>query len=159
MLVPVEISSFTLDAGGSFPVLVLKESSGTRILEIPISPLEAGALALQSLDVALDIPQTIRLCKSLIVELGAHPEKAVLVKNEKSAVIARLHVTHQGKTIIIECRPGDALSLSAQCSIPLFAEESLFTMPGGADPSVDNDALRAAILNTDTIEFGRYHLE
>jgi hypothetical protein len=159
MLVPVEIASFTLDASGNFPVLVLKESSGARSLEIPISPLEAGALALQSLEVPLEIPQTIQLCKSLIVELGARPEKAVLLKNEQSTVIARLHLTHQGKTIIIECRPGDALSLSARCTIPVFAEESLFSTPGGADPSVDNNALRAAILNTDTIEFGRYHLE
>jgi len=159
MLIPLEVASFALDAGGNSPALVLREKAGARTLEFPIGPFEASAMALEWFTVAWEKPQTIQLCKTLIEQLGAAVDKIVLFRGVNAAVAARLCLVQNGLARTIECRPGDAVSLVLRCGRPIFAEESLLDPPAGTASSLESDTLRAAISATDTVEFGRYTLE
>jgi hypothetical protein len=51
MLIQVEVASFAVDPGRNTPVIILKEVSGERTLPVPIGPLEASAIAIESLKV------------------------------------------------------------------------------------------------------------
>jgi hypothetical protein len=159
MLIPVEVASFALDAGNNSPVLLLRESAGGRMLEIPIGPFEASAIALQWFNLSWEKPQTIDLCGTLIAELGASVDKVVLFRGPNASASARLCLMQGGQARTVECRPGDAVSVAIRCCRPILAEESMFARSARAEPRLERDELRAAISNTDTVEFGRYYLE
>ena len=159
MLIPVEVASFALDAGTSAPVLLLRECAGGRTLEIPIGPFEASTIALQWFNVSREKPQTIDLCGTLIVQLGASVDKVVLFRGPNASASACLCLVQGGQARTVECRPCDAVSVAIRYSRPILAEESMFAGSARTEPRLKRDELRAAISNTDTVEFGRYYLE
>ncbi|MDO5576863.1 MAG: DUF151 domain-containing protein, partial [Fibrobacter sp.] len=77
MLIQVEVVSFAVDPSRNIPVIILKETSGERTLPVAIGPLEASAIALESLKVPVEKPLTIDLAKIIMEQLGGVLSRAV----------------------------------------------------------------------------------
>ncbi len=158
MLIPLQIVSFAVDPSTGAPLLLLKENGGERTISVPVSPSEAGAIAIKSLNVDPDQPLTIDLAKGILEGLGGRLQKVVIYDLVEQAFYARLHVM-TGKGIHpIECRPSDAVSLAMRCRAPIFVTEEVLRKSEGEKGS-DSEKLRRSITNLDTIDFGRYYLE
>jgi bifunctional DNase/RNase len=159
MLIKVEIASFAVDPSRNTPVIILKDANGSRSLAIPIGPLEASAIAIESLKVKPEKPLTIDLVKLVMEQMGGRLERVVIDDYADQSFSARLQINVSTKTILLECRSSDALALSVRCGTPIYVRESVFEKVNGGKTLSDKDKLRKTISSTDTLEFGRYILE
>jgi uncharacterized protein len=158
MIIPVEISSLAVDGEQNSPLVILKESFGSRFCAVPVGPLEACAIAMNSLPAVSEKNNAINVLTAVIAELGARLYRAVLFKSG-TGIGARIHLMRDGSVKTIACSCGDAIGLAVRCAGRLFAEESLFENGTGEEQRSDVDTLRMNISNVDTVEFGRYFLE
>jgi hypothetical protein len=69
MLVKVEFASFAVDPGSGVPFIILKEAGGPRTIPVRIGPLEASAIAVETLKVPPLSPLMIDVAKNLIEKL------------------------------------------------------------------------------------------
>jgi len=159
MLIKVEIASFAVDPSRNTPVIILKDANGSRSMAIPVGPLEASAIAIESLKVKPEKPLTIDLVKLVMEQMGGKLERIVIDDYSDQSFIARLQINAGTKTILLECRSSDALALSVRCGTPIYVKESVFEKVNGGKTLSDKDKLRKTISSTDTLEFGRYILE
>lgn len=158
MLVQVEVSSFAIDPNRNSPVLILKEISGNRSLPVPIGPLEASTIAMESLKVSPEKPLTIDLVKIIIEQLGATLSRVVIYDHVDQSFFANLQIITGNSVVSIDCRPCDAIALSMRCKKPLFVKEHVFNKQSGKVLS-EKESIRKNISSIDTTEFGRYILE
>jgi bifunctional DNase/RNase len=158
MLVQVEVSSFAVDPNRNSPVLILKEVSGNRSLPIPIGPLEASTIAMESLKVSPEKPLTIDLIKIMMEQLGGKLNRAVIYDQVDQTFFAHLQVGAGNSVISIDCRPCDAIALALRCKSPLFVKDIVFEKQNGKVLS-EKEMIRKNISSIDTTEFGRYILE
>lgn len=156
MLITVEFTSFALDPGKNIPLIMLKEKKGSRVLSIPIGPIEASAIALETLKVTPDKPLTIDLAKSLLENLGGTLARVVFFDEAGSSLAARLEITTNRSVKMVECRPCDAIALALRCRAPMFARDTLFEKNKNESK---RDILRASIASLTTLDFGNSFLE
>jgi bifunctional DNase/RNase len=160
MLVEVEISSFALDPSRNTPVIILKEVSGKRTLPVPIGPLEASAIAIESLKVTPDKPLTIDLTRIIMEQLGGKLTRVIISDIVENSLHARLQIVKgNGAVAMIDCRPSDALALAMRCKTPLYAMDLLFDKIQNGNSLSEEEKLRKHISSIDTLDFGRYILE
>lgn len=158
MLIQVEVASFAVDPGRNSPLIILKEVSGTRTLPVPIGPLEASAIAIESLKVTPEKPLTVDLAKIILEQLGGVLSRVVIYDMIEQSLQARLQIAHDNSMIFIDCRPCDAIALAMRCATPIFVNDTVLEMntPGKLS---ERDKLKRSISSLDTTEFGRYFLE
>jgi len=158
MLVQVEISSFAVDPTRNTPLLILKEISGNRSLAVPIGPLEASTIAMESLKVTPEKPLTIDLARIILEQLGGHLSRAVIYDLVDQSFLAHIQISTGTSVVSIDCRPCDAIALAMRCKSQLFVNDCVFEKISGKVLS-ENELIRKNISSIDTTEFGRYILE
>jgi uncharacterized protein len=159
MLIKVEIASFAVDPSRNTPVIILKESNGVRSVAIPIGPLEASAIAIESLKVKPEKPLTIDLVKLVMEMAGGKLARVVINDYSDQSFATRLQIDIGPKTMLLECRSSDALALAVRCDTPIYVKELVFEKVNGGKSLSEKEKLRKTISSTDTLEFGRYILE
>lgn len=159
MLVKVEFSSFAVDPDTNTPFLILKETGGRRTLPITIGPLEAGAIAVETLKVSPFQPLTIDVAKSLMEKLGGTLARVVIELSLSHRLAARLEITTDRTLHHLECAPSDAIALAMRCRAPLFARESVLEKFSSKNNLSEREKLRMRIAGLDTLEFGNVYLE
>jgi bifunctional DNase/RNase len=158
MLVEIEFVSFAAGSETSDPLVVLKESKGTRFLWLPVGPPEAGAIAMEILRVKQDKPAAIHIAQSILESLGGKLVRSVLYLASSQSLMAYLEILAR-RTTRIECKPSDAIVLARRCGAPLLARESLFEAFSQTDVAGKGDALREHLSTMDTLDFGSCYLE
>jgi bifunctional DNase/RNase len=158
MLIQVEISSFAIDPLRNTPVLVLKESSGTRSLMLPIGPLEASTIAMESLKVLPEKPLTIDLVRLSIEQLGGSLTRVIISDLVEQSYLSQIQINKETTVLSIDCRPCDAIALALRCKKPIFVKDIVFDKLAGKVVN-EKELLRKNISSIDTTEFGRFILE
>ncbi len=123
------------------PIVLLRESDGSRHLPIFIGPPEATAIvyALQGMDTPR--PMTHDLFTTVLVDLGARLERIVITDLQDGTFYAELALTRDGTEYRISARPSDAIALAVrqQEEIPIFAEETVLDEAGVQFEAEDED--------------------
>lgn len=158
MLIEVEIASFALDPNRNTPVIILKEVNGDRTLPVPIGPLEASAIAIESLNVTPEKPLTIDLVKLIMEQLGGTLQRVIVNDMINQSLQARIQVRSASGICLIDCRPCDAIALALRCRTAIFIDDRVLDC---ADAGIQSakERLRRRIRSIDTVEFGKYFLE
>jgi len=171
MLIKVEFASFGFDPNRNTPLVILKEVSGTRLVPIPVGPLEAGSIAIKTLDVATEKPLTIDVAKCILKELSGTLLRVIIEQEtRRGSLVAKLEIAAHGAIRRVTIRPCDAIALALRCSAPVFVRETVFDRAAGtgsgeqdsSDPQNASGSLRSLrtrISSLDTMEFGSFHLE
>lgn len=159
MLIRVEFASFAVDPGKNIPLIVLKEVSGNRMLPIPIGPLEASAIAIETLKVTPEKPLTIDVAKKIVEELGGTVARVILYQESQGSIMARIELAGRGGIRKIDCRPCDAIALALRCQAPLFVHEAVLEKFASVSEFSERDKLRRRIAAIDTLDFGSSYLE
>lgn len=159
MLVQIEVASFAVDPSRNSPLVLLKECNGTRTLPVPIGPLEASAIAIESLKVKPEKPLTIDLVKKTIDALGGKLIRVVFEDYIDQSLFCKIHIQSAQSMILMDCRPCDAIALALRCDVPIFTKEVVFEKVLPEESISQKELLRRHIASIDTLEFGRYILE
>ncbi|MEN3034039.1 MAG: bifunctional nuclease family protein, partial [Aquificaceae bacterium] len=118
------VHSVMLDPVSQMPIVVLRvKESDDEFLPIWIGPFEADSIVRHLQSVPSQRPMTYELTRSIIQTLGAKLQKVVISDLKDNTYFAELHVEHEGKHLILDSRPSDAINLAIRFNAPVFANE------------------------------------
>jgi len=123
------------------PIVLLQERTGeSRMLPILIGQSEATAIALALEEVESPRPMTHDLMRDLLVVLGVELDKVVITDLRDKTFYAELHLSSNGSTQVVSCRPSDAVALAVRTESDIFAESHVVDIAGFIpEPDEDED--------------------
>lgn len=129
-MVEVVIDSVRVSLTNQQRIVVLREVNNERYLPIWIGPYEAEAItiALQEIEVAR--PQTHDLLKNIISTLNARLLRIEVVSLKEDVFYGNLIVEVDGRTVLIDSRPSDALALAARAHVPILVSKEVMDSAG-----------------------------
>jgi bifunctional DNase/RNase len=145
----MELVGVRVEVPANTPVVLLREQGGRqRLLPILIGSPEASAIhsALEGLQPPR--PLTHDLLVTVIGRLQATLEQIVITEVRDHVYYAELHLTVSGGgagTVVVSCRPSDAIATAVRTKSPIFASEQLLDEAGQLPPEEPADDAEAII--------------
>jgi uncharacterized protein len=129
-MVEVVIDSVRVSLTNQQRIVVLREVNNERYLPIWIGPYEAEAItiALQEIEVAR--PQTHDLLKNILTTMNARLLRIEVVSLKEDVFYGNLVVEANGRTVLIDSRPSDALALAARARVPILVSHEVMDSAG-----------------------------
>lgn len=134
-MVEVVVQRLGLDSTTNTYVVILQERGGPRVLPIWIGQPEAESIVMQMNHVKRERPLTHDLCKSLILGLGGALRRVQITRVEQRTYYAELHLGGPQGLVQVDARPSDSIAIALRLQAPIYAQESLLTVP----PSDEDD--------------------
>ncbi len=128
--VPMELVGVRLELPTNTPILLLRETGGSRYLPIWIGTTEATAIALALEGMEPQRPLTHDLMKLLIEALSGSVARVVVTNLTEGTFFADLVLVKGDEEVTVSARPSDAIALAARTETPLFAERSVLDEAG-----------------------------
>jgi len=126
MEVEVELSRIIINETSDQQIIVLKERHGTRAFPIVIGIVEIFAIDRRLKGIKPPRPMTHDLLASVIESLGAKVERIVIDDLRSHTFYAKIHLNIDGRTVIVDSRPSDAIALCAAMEAPIYVAEHVF---------------------------------
>ena len=126
MDVEVELSRIIINETSDQQIIVLKERNGQRAFPIVIGIVEIFAIDRRLKGIQPPRPMTHDLLASVIDSLGAKIERIVIDDLRSHTFYAKIHLKADGRSIVVDSRPSDAIALCAAIKAPIFVAEHVF---------------------------------
>ncbi len=154
MQIEVKIGSLIMDPNSNTPIVVLKGVESDKILPIWVGNFEANAIALEIEKIVSPRPMTHDLIRNLIAETGLEVQKIIISDLLDNTFYAKVELLDKnGKTILLDSRPSDAIALALRSDCPIFVEDKVFEISNSAtadEPEFETDT---AVVQDDWDEF------
>ena len=124
-MVEMKVEGLTLDPLTNMPIIILKDSTGSKALPIWVGYFEANAIALEIEQVSTPRPMTHDLLKSLIQNLKAEVNHILVSELKDNTFYAIISLVYGDITLTIDSRPSDAIALALRTKSPIFVEEKV----------------------------------
>jgi len=123
-MIELTVEAVAIDSNNA-PVVVLRDATGQRSLQIWIGPAEAVAITWELEGQKPPRPMTHDLMRNILGELQVKVVKIVISDMREQTYFARLFVKTDGLTKEIDCRPSDGIALALRTKAPIFIPEDL----------------------------------
>ena len=129
-MIPVELSKIVIRDNIDQQYIFIREVGGNRGFPIVIGSYEAAEINRKVSDVRTLRPMTHDLVRLILKTLGADLEKVVITDLAEGTFYANLHLLQDGNSLLVDCRPSDAIALATALQAPIFVEESVMDEVG-----------------------------
>jgi bifunctional DNase/RNase len=111
--------------------LVLKEKTGGRRLVVAVGVAEAGSIV-QDLNLPYNAPQVTAYttARSITDGLGGKIQRVVVNNFADSAFTSKIVVQTDGREILVDAPPSDAIALALKTKAPIFANTNVLDRAG-----------------------------
>ena len=123
--VEMKIRGLMMDPTANTPIVILKDVLSDRMLPIWVGPYEANAIALEIEKTAPQRPMTHDLLRNLITQIGATVDRIVVTDLIENTFYAVIEMTVEGKRMLLDSRPSDAIALALRVDCPIFVNEEV----------------------------------
>ncbi|MFQ5532408.1 MAG: bifunctional nuclease family protein [Candidatus Methylomirabilales bacterium] len=120
----MEVLGVTTDPGGQARIL-LRSKSDKRGLSMVIGQFEAVGIALPLEGVTPSRPYTHDLILNLLRRLNATVTRTVITELKENTYYANLVLQVQGREVLIDSRPSDAVAVALRAGAPILATETV----------------------------------
>ena len=161
MLIEMTIKGLMVDPITNMPMVVIRDSEGQRLLPIWVGVFEANAIALQIENVSTPRPMTHDLLSNVLEYLKADLEKIVVAEVKGDVFYARIHLSSDGKSVVVDARPSDAIALALRLRAPILVEEKVIAEAKSLDlksDEADSERLSKWLESLDPEELGKYKM-
>jgi len=157
MLVEMQVRGLMLDPVTNVPIVILRDTTGDRVLPIWVGPAEANAIALQIENVAAPRPMTHDLLRDLIAALGVVLSRVIIADLKGSTYYAYLELRQGKELVLVDARPSDALAIALRARAPVFVHSKVLdqarTLEVATDQA-DQDRLQKWLESLDPDDMG-----
>ena len=162
-LMEVKVMGIVVDPKASNPVVVLVDLAGQKVLPIWVGVFEAEAISRGLEDVVTLRPMTHDLMKQILDTFQAFLTRVVISDIKGNTFYANLYLNIEGKEIIVDSRPSDAIALAVRVKAPIFVAESVIEATKQMGILASNlleggDELKTIIENMKPEDFGKYKM-
>ncbi len=161
MQIEMTIKGLMVDPTTNMPIVLLRDSSGDRVLPIWVGVFEANAIALQIENIPTPRPMTHDLLRDIIADLNGRVERIVVTDLKESTFYALIYLRVAGELVAIDARPSDAIALALRTKAPIFVEEAVIENAKSADVSPDpsdTDRLQKWLESLTPDDLGKYKM-
>jgi len=129
-LIEVVIDSIRVSLMSQQRIVILRERDAERYLPIWIGVYEAESItiALQQVEVAR--PLTHDLLKNIFQKLNARITKVEVIALRDDTFYGNIVAEVEGRTLNIDARPSDALSIAVRAHVPILVDSSVLDAAG-----------------------------
>ncbi len=162
-LMEVKVMGIVVDPKASNPVVVLVDLTGQKALPIWIGVFEAEAISRGLEDVATLRPMTHDLMKQILDTFQVSLTRVVIDDLKGNTFYANLYLNVEGREMVVDSRPSDAIALAVRVKAPIFIAESVVeaTKQMGLFASnllEEQDELKTIIENMKPEDFGKFKM-
>jgi len=165
MLKEMKVAGITVDPFTNTPIVILKDLEEKDVLPIWIGLLEASSIATALENIQTPRPMTHDLLKNVLDSLGAKVVKIEVNDLRDNTYFALIHMDVNGKRMVIDARPSDAIALALRVSASIFVEESVIKKSAKIDLAkkedkivVDANEWEDVLENLSPDDFGKYKM-
>jgi len=119
-LLEVRVMGVVVDPKASNPVVILVDLSGEKALPIWIGVFEAEAISRGLEDVVTLRPMTHDLMKQILDTFKVNLKRVVIHDIKDNTFYANLYLNVDGKEVVVDSRPSDAIALAVRTRSPIF---------------------------------------
>ncbi len=124
-MVEMKVEGLTLDPLTNMPIIILKDSTGSKALPIWVGYFEANAIALEIEKITTPRPMTHDLLRNLIDTMKAKINHVLVSDLKDNTFYAVISLAYGGNTVSIDSRPSDAIALALRTKSPIYVEEKV----------------------------------
>jgi bifunctional DNase/RNase len=125
-MIEVNVKSIAIDSITGSPILLLADvNNPTDIYPIWIGVSEAEGIVVNQSGFVPPRPLTYDLFKNTIQALGGTVKHVAIVNMVNNAYIAEIVIEQNGKEIVIDARPSDAVNLALRFNAPIYINEEV----------------------------------
>src|SRR4030043_1270977 len=124
-LMEVKVMGIVVDPKASNPVVVLVDLAGQKALPIWIGVFEAEAISRGLEDVVTLRPMTHDLMKQILDTFQVSLNRVIINDLKENTFYANLYLDVEGKELVVDSRPSDAIALAVRVKAPIFVTESV----------------------------------
>ncbi|WP_457621145.1 bifunctional nuclease family protein [Persephonella sp.] len=125
-MIQVKVKNIGLDSLTGSPILILADiNNEDDVYLIWIGVSEAEGIIIKQSGVETPRPLTYDLMKNIIEDLGGTVKKVAITDQKNNAYIAEIVIEKDGKEIIIDSRPSDAVNLALRFNAPIYLNENV----------------------------------
>lgn len=141
--IEMKVTGLTIDPFTSMPIIILKDAKDQAVLPIWIGLIEASAIATELEKIQLSRPMTHDLIKNMLGELNVRVIKVMVTDLADNTFFASVVMDHNGKEIVMDARPSDAVAIALRTKAPIFVARQVIeksrkidlkAAEGAADP-------------------------
>jgi uncharacterized protein len=138
----MKIRGLLMDPTTNSPIVLLKDLDTDSMLPIWVGPFEANAIASEIEKIAPQRPMTHDLIRNVIAQMGGVISRIIVTELRENTFYALIEVTLEGKTVLLDARPSDAIALALRADCPIFVrEEVILASRSNQTEAEENEAL------------------
>jgi uncharacterized protein len=165
MFKEMKVAGITVDPFTNTPIVILKDLEEKDVLPIWIGLLEASSIATALENIQTPRPMTHDLLKNVLDGLGAKVIKIEVNDLRDNTYFALIHMDVNGKRLVIDSRPSDAIALALRVNAAIFVEESVIKKSAKVEMAkkedkivVDANDWEDVLENLSPDDFGKYKM-
>jgi len=161
MEIEMKIKGLVVDPISKMPIVVLEDMTNEKMLPIWIGVFEANAIALKIENISTPRPMTHDLIKNVLDKLDISIDKIVVNDVRNNTFYALIHCSCDGKKILVDSRPSDAIALALRLDAPIYVEESVVKRAHSLkfDENLESsERLKKWLENLSPEDFGKYKM-
>jgi uncharacterized protein len=162
-LIEVRVKGIVIDSKANNPVVVLVDLEDKKVLPIWIGVFEAEAISRGLENVVTLRPMTHDLLTQVLDTFHVAVSRIVINDLKGNTYYANLYLNMEGKEIVIDSRPSDAIALAVRVKAPIFVSPSVVKSTeelGLLAPNLlgDEDELATIMEKMKPEDFGKYKM-
>ncbi|MCD6216941.1 bifunctional nuclease family protein [bacterium] len=134
------IHAIMFDLFAKSPVVILKEARGNRYLPILVGVFEASAIDFGLKKKLFPRPMTHDLLTNVIDQTEYTIDHIEINQIRDKTFFANISLYSEGKNIVIDSRPSDAIALAVRCQSPILVDEEILHDAGVEFPDPPGEA-------------------
>jgi bifunctional DNase/RNase len=121
----MKVKGVAMDPYGNSPMVILEDASGRQAFPIWIGLPEAQAIIRTLENVATPRPMTHALLKNILTDLHVEVAHIIIHDLQSNTFYASIALRQGTKTLIIDARPSDAITLALDTKAPIFVTKKV----------------------------------
>lgn len=135
--IEVHITGLTIDPFTNMPIIILKDEQQKNALPIWIGLIEASAIATELEKIELTRPMTHDLLQNILKEVDIKVTRVEVNDLKDNTFFARIYLEQDGRRIVMDSRPSDAIALALRTDSPIFVARSVMEKSRKIDLSAE----------------------
>lgn len=131
--IEMRVTGLTIDPFTNMPIIILKDLEEKSALPIWVGLIEASAIATELEKIQLSRPMTHDLMRNILNSLSVQVEKIEVNDLCDNTFYARIYLKQDGRELVIDSRPSDAIAIALRTSAPIFVDKKVIEKSRNVD--------------------------
>jgi bifunctional DNase/RNase len=162
----MKVAGLTIDPLTNTPIVILKDAEEKKAIPIWIGLFEASAIATELEKITFSRPMTHDLINEILKIINIEIVKIEIHDLRNNTFFANIHLLKEGKSLVVDSRPSDAIAIALRAGAPIFVDEKVIEKSRNVDfgkkitelDKMKDEKLKEFLENLSPEDFGKYKM-